>query len=383
MAALLTSVITNTKKITEYINTARGMGIEILPPDINEGEGSSSVSEGRIRYGMAAIKSLGRSVIDEMVAERERNGRYKDLKDFMSRLSSKEINKRTLESLIKAGALDSLGNTRKQLMLVYARVLDEVNREKKENAVGQLSMFDFFTEEEKKQYQVQYPDVGEYDRATKLAFEKEVMGIYVSGHPLEEYMDSMARQVTAKSTDFEPDEDTGRSTARDGQYYTVGGLVLDITVKLTKHSQNMAFVTLEDMYGTLEIILFPKVYQEYRSILNPDSPIYVRGRASVSEESGKLIADRIVAMDAVEKEIWIRVDNLDSFHRLQEDLFKVIRAHPGKNELIVYLKDTRQYKRLPSYQSVSGDSDCIAGLKQCFGEKNIAFKEKTIAKSRK
>ena len=205
MAALLTSVITNTKKITEYINTCRNMGITILPPDINEGEGGFSVSDGKIRYGLAAIKSLGKNVIDAMVAEREKGGRYKSLKDFMERLTGREINKRTLENLIKSGALDSLGATRKQLMMVYGQVLDEVNRERKENVSGQMSLFDFFSEEEKKEYEIKYPDVGEYDSAQKLAFEKEVLGIYVSGHPLENYRASMEKQVTAKSTDFEPD----------------------------------------------------------------------------------------------------------------------------------------------------------------------------------
>ncbi len=380
MAALLTSVITNTKKITEYINTCRTMGIRILPPDINEGEAGFSVSDGHIRYGMAAIKSLGKSVIDEMVAEREAHGKYKNLKDFMSRLSSREINKRTLESLIKAGALDSLGNTRKQLMMVYAQVLDEVNREKKENVSGQMSLFDFFTEEQKKEYEVQYPDVGEYVQEQKLSFEKEVLGIYVSGHPLEQYRKSMDKQITGISTDFEPDEDSGRAVVRDGQHYVVGGLISDITVKLTKNNQNMAFLTIEDMYGTLEIILFPRTYQEYREKLIMDQPVYVTGRATVSEESGKLIADKLIAMDEVQKEVWIRVDSLDTYRSKEEEMFSVIRAHPGRQNIYIYLKDIKKFKQLPSYQNINGDSDCIHELESCFGKKNVAFKEKSIEK---
>lgn len=382
MAALLTSVLTNTKKITEYINTCRGMGIEILPPDINEGEATFSVSDGKIRYGMAAIKSLGKGVIEEMVAERNANGPYKDLKDFMSRLSSKEVNKRTLEGLIKAGALDSLGHTRKQFMMVYARLLDEVNREKKENAVGQMSMFDFFTEEQKQEYAMKYPDVGEFSQEQKLAFEKEVLGIYVSGHPLDRYRTSMEKQITAKSIDFEPDEDTGRAAVSDGRYYTIGGLITDITVKITKNGQNMAFVTLEDMYGSVEILVFPKIYQGSKDHLVADKALYVTGRASVSEESGKLIVDKIIPMDEIDKEIWIRVEDLDDFNHKQEDLFAIIRAHKGEDELVVYLKNSRRYKRLPAYQRVRGDADCIAALKACFGEGNIAIKEKKIKASR-
>ena len=378
MAALLTSFLTNTKKITEYINTCRGMGIEILPPDINEGEGNFSVSDGRIRYGMAAIKSLGKGVIDAMVAEREANGRYKDLKDFISRLSSREVNKRTLEGLIKAGALDSLGHTRKQLMLVYSQVLDEVSREKKEHASGQMSLFDFFTEEEKKEYETSYPDVGEFPRDEKLAYEKEVLGIYISGHPLDRYTDSMKKQITARTTDFEPDEETGHTMAEDGRNYIIGGLVTNITNKLTKKGDNMAFVTLEDLYGSLEIIAFPRVYQSCRDNLVTDKALYVSGRASVSEESGKLIADRIIPMDEVEKEIWICVKDLEDFRQKKDELYSVIRAHPGKESLVVYLKDCRSYKPLPSYQSVRADAAGMAALEACFGQKNIVVREKKI-----
>ena len=383
MAALLTSVITNPKKITEYINTCRGMGIQILPPDINEGESGFSVSDGAIRYGLTAIKSLGKNVIDAMVTERNAHGPYKNLKDFMERLTTKEINKRTIENLIKSGALDSLGATRKQLMMVYAFVLDEVNRERKENISGQMSLFDFFSEEEKKEYEVQYPDVGEYDQAQKLAFEKEVMGIYVSGHPLEDYMDSMKKQITAKTTDFEPDEDTGHAVVKDGYHYIVGGLLSGITVKLTKTNQNMAFLTLEDLYGTVEIILFPRDYQKYRDFLVEDTALYVKGRASVSEESGKLVTEEIIPMDQVPKEVWIQVENVSVFQEKQQALYDIIRQYPGEQGLVVYSRAEKAIKRLPSYQNISGVSRVIEALKELFGENNIKVTEKSIEKFQK
>lgn len=383
MAALLTSVITNVSKVKEYINTCRSMGIQILPPDINEGESGFSVSGGAIRYGMAAIKSLGKSVIEAMVAEREAHGRYRSLKDFMERLTGKEINKRTMENLIKAGALDSLGKTRRQLMMVYGQVMDEVNRERKENVSGQMSLFDFFSEEEKKEYEVKYPDVGEYDTAQLLSYEKEVMGVYVSGHPLQDYMQSMEKQVTAKTTDFEPDEESGRAVVRDGLHYVVGGLISDVTVKLTKHGQNMAFVTLEDLFGTVEIILFPKDYQNCKEALVVDKAVYVSGRASVSEESGKLIAERLVPMDQVEKELWIQMDKLQNFHEKQESLYEIIRQYPGNDSIIIFLRETKQYKKLPSYQNIKGDSSAYEELKKLFGEKNVVIREKSIEKFRK
>ena len=383
MAALLTSVITNPKKITEYINTCRSMGIRILQPDINGGESGFSVSGDAIRYGLSAIKSLGKNVIDAMIEEREAHGKYKNLKDFMERLTSKEINKRTIENLIKAGALDSLGATRRQLMMVYAYVLDEVNREKKENITGQMSLFDFFSEEEKKEYEIQYPDVGEFEMSQKLAFEKEVLGIYVSGHPLQDYMASMEKQITAKTTDFEPDEESGLAVVKDGRNYIVGGLISNVTVKLTKTNQNMAFITLEDLYGTVEVILFPRDYQKYRDLLVMDTGVYVRGRASVSEENGKLVAETVIAMDQVPKEVWIQTPNIGYFQEKQEMLYDVIRRHPGEQGIVIYSREEKAVKRLPSYENISGDAVSLGELRELFGEKNVKLVEKSIEKFHK
>lgn len=383
MAALLTSVITNPKKITEYINTCRGMGIQILQPDINEGESGFSVSGDAIRYGLCAIKSLGKNVIDAMIEEREAHGRYNNLKDFMERLTSKEINKRTIENLIKAGALDSLGATRRQMMMVYACVLDEVNREKKENISGQMSLFDFFSEEEKKEYEIQYPDVGEFEQSQKLAFEKEVLGIYVSGHPLQDYMSSMEKQITARSTDFEPDEETGLAVVKDGRHYIVGGLISNVTVKLTKTNQNMAFVTLEDLYGTVEVILFPRDYQKYRDLLVMDTGVYVRGRASVSEETGKLVAELVLSMDQLPKEVWIQVPDVGCFQEKQESLYQVIRQFPGDLPLVIYSRKEKAIKRLPAYENISDAPSALEELASLFGEKNIKLVEKSIEKFQK
>ncbi len=380
MAALLTSVLTNTKKIKEYINTCRTMGIEILPPDINEGETGFSVSGDSIRYGMAAIRSLGKNVIDSMIKERERGGPYKDLKDFMSRLSSREINRRTMESLIKSGALDSMGATRKQQMAVYPMILDQVNRERKEMISGQMSMFDFFSEEEKKEYGIKYPPIGEYETGQKLAFEKEVLGIYVSGHPLEDYMDSMDKQVSARTTDFEPDEDSGRTVVRDNLNYVVGGLVSDVTVKLTKTNQNMAFVTLEDQYGTVEVIVFPRDYQLYRQYLEADRKIYVKGRASVSEESGKLIAELVLPMDQVPRDIWIQTQDIASFQQRQEALFDIIRRAPGQEQIVIYSRAERAVKRLPSYEKMELNDRTLAEMQELFGPANVKVVEASIGK---
>lgn len=383
MAALLTSVIGNPRKITEYVNTCRSMGIRIIPPDINEGEGGFSVSGDSIRYGLTAIRSLGKNVIRAMTEERKAGGRFRNLKDFMSRLSSREINKRTLENLIKAGALDSMGASRKQMMMTYPAILDEVNREKKTTASGQMSLFDYLSDEEKKEYDTVYPDVGEYGEDQKLAFEKEVLGIYVSGHPLGRYMNSMEKQVTARSSDFEPDEDTGRAAAADGLFYTVGGMVSEVTVKLTRQNQNMAFVTLEDLYGSLEIIVFPKNYQEYREILAQDARLYVRGRASVSEESGKLIADLILPMDQVPGNIWIQVKDIGDFTAKEEALDDIIRQDPGSDKIVIFSKSDKKLKKLPDWKALKASDQTMAGLKDLFGQENVKRVETSIDKIRK
>ena len=379
MAALLTSVLSNPKKITEYINTSRGMGIRILPPDINEGEAGFSVSGDSIRYGLAAIKSLGKGVIHSMVEERERKGPYRNLKDFMQRLTSKEVNKRTIENLIKAGALDSLGATRKQLMAVYSMVLDDVNRERKESISGQMNLFDFFTEEQRKEYELTYPDIGEYEAARKLAFEKEVLGIYVSGHPLERYMGSMKKNVTARSLDFEADEETGKAQVEDGRNYVIGGLITDVTVKLTKNNQNMAFVTLEDLFGTVEVIVFPRDFQKYRDILTADTGVYVSGRATVSEESGKRIAGRIIPMDSLTMEVWIQTGDIGEYKARQGELYDVIRNNPGKDRILVYSRKEKALKRLPEYQNISGNEEVVRLLAGIFGEKNVVLRDAGIS----
>ena len=231
MAALMTSVKDNVSKVSEYILTCRQMGMKIMPPDINEGEGGFSVSSGAIRYGLSAIKSIGQSVVDEIVKERTARGPFTSLENFIDRMSNKEVNKRTIESFIKSGALDSLPGTRKQKFLVSAALLDQKNKEKKNSMEGQMSLFDFVEEEEKEQFQITFPDVGEYTKEELLAFEKEMLGVYVSGHPLEEYMDLWKKNVTAVSSDFVVNEEEGTARVRDGAYVTIGGMITEKTVK--------------------------------------------------------------------------------------------------------------------------------------------------------
>ncbi len=289
MAALMTSVIENSSKVSEYILSCRQMGIEIIPPDVNEGEANFSVSGNKIRYGLSAIKSIGKPVIAGMVKEREENGRFKNLKDFINRMSQREINRRVVENLIKSGAFDHLGATRKQMMMVYAGMMEQAVKEKKQSLAGQMSLFDFVEEDVKKDFEIKMPDVGEYDKDTILTFEKEVLGIYISGHPLEADEELLKKNITAQTNDFNVDEETGSARVEDGRSVVVGGMITAKTVKTTKTNQLMAFVTLEDLVGTLEIIIFPKDYEKYRSYLEVDKKVLFKGRVSIGDEkSGKV-----------------------------------------------------------------------------------------------
>lgn len=383
MAALLTSVLGNTAKVSEYIMHCRQMGIEILPPDVNEGISGFSVSNGKIRYGLSAIKSLGKPVIDAIVAERKAGGIFKSLKDFVERLSSKEVNKRTVESFIKAGAFDSLHATRKQMMLVYISVIDGVNQEKKKSISGQMSLFDMMEEEEKQEYELNYPDVGEYKKEQLLAMEKEVLGIYASGHPLEEYADTLQKMVTATTADFLIDSETGTAKVQDQSLYIIGGLISNKTVKMTRNNQNMAFLTIEDLYGTVEVVVFPRDYEKYKEVMNLDEKVYIRGRASVSEEEGKMICEMIVPFDSVPKEIWIQFQNKEQFNETAPALYRIFGANKGNCPVVIYCKEDRALNRLPRNLMISGSEELLYNLSEKYGKDNVKVVEKSIENLKK
>ena len=384
MAALMTSVIDNTRKVSEYIYSCRQMGIQILPPDINRGEGGFSVDGQNIRYGLSAIKSVGKPVIDAIVSERETRGEYKSLQDFIERLSGKEVNKRTIESFIKSGALDSLGGTRKQFMMVYVRVLDSVNQEKKHAMAGQLSLFDLVSEEEKSAYEIHLPNVGEYDKEQLLAFEKEVLGIYVSGHPLDDYEALWRKNISAVTSDFMQDEETGAVKAEDGAYEVLGGMIAAKTVKYTRTNQTMAFITLEDLVGTVEIVIFPKVYDRFRNLLEEDSKVFVRGRVSGEEEKdSKLICDKIWSFSDIPRELWVQFADMGSFEKQESDLYSFIREEEGKDRVVIYVRNPRQVKRLSENWGITVSDELLHSLRERFGEANVKVVEKSIEKQGK
>lgn len=372
MAALITSVIDNPKKVSEYILVCRNMGIKILPPDINEGETGFSVSGGSIRYALTAIKSVGRPVIESVVRERTQRGPFTNLKDFITRMENTEINKRTIENFIKAGAFDSLPGTRKQFMSVYVQLLEHIQHDRKNNMAGQLSLFDIAGEEEKETFEVKLPDVGEYSKEMLLGFEKEVLGIYISGHPMEEYISLWNRHKTASTTDFALDEETGRTRLKDGDNVTVGGMIADKTIKYTKHDQVMAFLQVEDMVGTVEVIVFPNSYEKYASYLTEDRKVFITGRVSLEEDrDGKLILEKLTAFDEIPKKLWIKFPSLEDYNAQEAHMFELIRDVEGIDSVVIYLEKERAKKILPKNYNVKADSELLERLAVSFGEENV------------
>jgi len=373
MAALMTSFIENSSKVSQYIVICKNMGIDILPPDINKGERDFSVEDGKIRYGLSALKSIGKGVIDSIVEERNERGEFTSLNDFVVRLTGKEVNKRTIESFIKAGAFDSFGLKRRQLMMIYVQVVDSITKDKKNNMAGQMTLFDFASEEDKQDYEIQVPDVAEFTKLELLAFEKEVIGVYVSGHPLEEYMSLWKKKVTVVSTDFVSEDDDMK--VKDGNRETIGGIVTSVTMKSTKSNKVMAFFTLEDIYGTVEVIVFPKDFEKYRFVLKEDERLFVTGRVSVNDEGdGKLICENILLFDDVPSQLWVRFDNMEAYLKAEGELLATLAMDDGKDTVVIYLSAEKKKKILPKAYSVKADTVLVNKLKEKYGENNVAVK---------
>ena len=380
MAALMTSVIDNPSKVSEYIYACRQMNIKILPPDINKGEANFSVDGGDIRYGLAAIKSIGRPVIKAIVEDREELGLFQNLEDFITRLSAKNIlNKRTIENLIKAGALDTLGGTRKQFMSIYVQIVDHVTQEKKNSMVGQMTLFDLVSEDQKEEFQIRMPDVGEYSKETLLAFEKEVLGIYVSGHPLEAYEEKWKKSISATTADFQLDEETGHTKVHDGAKEIIGGMITEKTIKHTKTNQMMAFITVEDLLGTVEVVVFPRDYEKNRDYLEVDSKVFVRGRVSEEDDKpSKMICEKIIPFERTKKELWIQIPDKATFLDEEQIVYGYLADSDGDDEVMIYCAKERAVKKLPKNRNIGINEQILSRLMNHFGEKRVKVVEKPI-----
>ena len=379
MAALMTSVIHNPSKVAEYILSSRKMQIEILPPDINFGESEFSADHGAIRYGLSAIKSLGAPMIRAIVEERNENGKYQSLRDFIERMSGRELNKRAIENLIKAGALDQVAGNRRQKLMVYAEIVDAVNQEKKNAMTGQMSLFDLISDEEKEAYEIQMPKVEEYSKEELLSFEKEVLGVYISGHPLEEYEERWRKNITARTVDFQIDEELGTSKARDGEIAVIGGIITNKTVKYTRNNKVMAFLTIEDLVGTVEVVVFPNDYEKNVQKMEEDSKVFIRGKVQGdADKASKLICEKIYSFDDVPKELWVQFETKESYLTAENEFLKLLSGSRGTDRVIIYVRTPKSIKYLGIEKSVKIDETLLGKLYEKYGMDNVKVVEKSI-----
>ena len=380
MAALMSSVMDNVSKFSEYILTCRRMmDIAILPPDINEGESGFSVSGDGIRYGLSAIKSVGRPVVDAILEERKKNGIFSSMEDFINRMTNKEVNRRTIVNFIKSGAMDSLPGTRRQKVAVAPILLDNKARERKNAWEGQMSLFDLVSEEEKKEYQVSFPNVGEYSKEELLAFEKDILGVYISGHPLDDYEGLWRKNITATSADFIVDEETEEAVVKDGMKVVIGGLVAGKVVKTTRSNQLMAFITLEDLMGSVEVIVFPKNYEADRDVLTEDSKIFIKGRVSLGDEPvGKLVCEQVIPFSKVPRQLWLQFEDKEIYQAMEGEILGILKESEGPDSVVIYLKKERAKKILPANWKVEAAGELMETLICKLGEKNVKLVEKNL-----
>ncbi len=411
MAALMSSVLDNNGKVAKYISVCKQMNVEILPPDINEGVAKFSISDGKIRYGLSGIKSVGAAVVDRIVEERQKNGRFKDLHDFLTRMPSKDTNKKTVEALILSGAFDGMGANRKQMLMALPAISEETARERKSRESGQLSLFDIMGDDFAASSRVPYPDVDEYPDTEKLSLEKSVLGVYVSGHPLGKYVDLLQKNCTAQSLDFAPDSeedneeidevgaDDTEKKLRDGGVYVVGGIITNVSVKLTRKNQNMAYVTLEDMVGQTEVVVFPRDFEKNRSLLTVDNRVFIRGHADVGEKGSKLILSDIVTFDKVEngavsftpaggqkkwaaksspvesnKQLWVLFEDMDEYVKNETHFISILEQHKGNCPVYVQLKTTRQVKNMGRGFCVNENSGILYSLQMEYGKDRVLLR---------
>ena len=378
MAALMTSVIEMPNKVAEYIQVCRQMGISILPPDVNCGIYGFSVDHGAIRYGLSAIKSVGRPVINALVEERGKNGTYRSLKDFIERLTG-IVNKRAIENFIKAGALDCLEGNRRQKMNVYGQIVDSIAQEKKNSFAGQMSLFDLVSDEDKKDFEIRMPNVGEYDKEMVLAFEKEVLGIYLSGHPLEGYRGIMDKMISAKTTDFQPDEESGIPKVYDGQKVIIGGMITERTIKYTRNNKVMAFLTVEDLVGTVEVVVFPRDYEKWQTLITDDARVFIQGRVNAEDDRpSKLILEKVHSFEDIPREIWIQFKDKAEYSAAEAELQSFLQSASGTSAVVIYLKDVKAMKRLPAAFRIRINEEILSELKKKYGESNVKVVERVL-----
>ncbi|NLJ67251.1 MAG: DNA polymerase III subunit alpha [Clostridiales bacterium] len=372
MAALMTSVIGNSSKVAGYIQYCRKRGIEVLPPDVNESMAKFTVVGDKIRFGLAAVKNVGVSAIEEIVKARNEKGKFRSILDFCQKVDSSGLNKRLLESLIKCGAFDSLGVYRSQLMAVYERVLDGVLQDRRKNLDGQISLFEqaLIQREEPMDFEL-LPDIKEFPSDILLSMEKEIVGVYISGHPLWEYKDVLERLTSTldlQAGEFDTETLISPDSLKDGDVVEVGGIVVEHKRKTTRSNNMMAFVTLEDLYGTIEVIVFPTIYKRYARLLDNDSTVIIQGKLSLKEEEEpKILCDRVIPLtSSMNKKLYLKI-GAGSRVNISRQLNPILKKYSGNIPVILYVESIKQKSLADRNLWVKEDRGLIEELSKLLG----------------
>lgn len=384
MAALMTSIMGNTDKVVEYIRECSNMGIEVLCPNINSSFERFTVEGKDIRYGLAAVKNVGVNIIKNIIAERERNGKFKDFIDFCKRLDSKDLNKRVVESLIKCGAFDEISPVRARLMAGYEKILESINADRKKNLAGQMSLFDMGSPEKsiKDETLDSLPDVGEFSEKERLHFEKEVLGTYVTGHPLSQYKDIIEQTCRIDTTLFAKARDNYEEYMHlDNDNIVIGGMIVNKVIKTTRNNSVMCFITLEDLYGTVEVIVFPRIYEKFRNLLEEDKIVFLSGRMNVKEDDDvKIIADNIREIGEYEdmndprykdKKIYVKVESMDP--NIIKTIKSLLSDHRGSAPILIYSEEDKKVFKHGDLKAKPEDK-FINKLSSILGNENVKVK---------
>lgn len=387
IAAMLNSVMGTSEKVAHYIKFAESQGIQVLPPDINESYTKFTVKGDSIRFGLAAIKNVGLNVVESIVRSREERDKFNSLEDFVDKIDLSSVNKRAVESLIKAGALDSFKVYRSKLLAVFEKVMDGVYSDRKRNIDGQISLFGL-AEDIIELPTVNYPNIKEFNKKNLLAMEKEMTGLYLSGHPLDEYKKSLELQTSTTietiyksyellqesiSAEIEDDSLIEEAPINDNDTVILGGILTDVKQKVTRNNTMMAFLVLEDLTGSIEVIVFPRTLDKLRQLIQPDSLVKIKGRVNIKEdELPKLICESIEGLEKVNAEkVYIRVESEAEVKKASHEIRELIQGHEGNTPIYIFAADKRQNYRLKNDRWINMDEEVMDIIKEKYGIENV------------
>ncbi len=375
IAAMLNSVKGDNEKVAYYIRFANEIGIQVLTPDINESYAKFTVQQDKIRFGLSAIKNVGENIIDGIVRSREQKGKFKDFMDFCNKIDISCINKRVVESLIKACAFDCFGVYRSKMLAIHDKVLDGVSNSRKKNIDGQLNLFTDFKHIEVK---IQYPEIKEFEKRHILAMEKEMTGLYLSGHPLEEYEKTLSLQTSVKISDIVTNESLENGAIqqykiKDGDKVIIGGIITEVVKKITRNNDMMAFAKVEDLYGSIEVIVFPKTFQKIRSLIEEDNIVIIRGRVSLrEEEQPKILCENVEPMIKSNSEkLYIQIDEEKILKDKLEEVKSLFLEFKGNVPVYFCTKKERKKFRIDRDLWVNNNVELLSNLRKKFGDENI------------